>query len=48
MSWQGAVNAFVAAAISARNAWQNQNVARAAVEANVLTKINAADPQGVK
>ncbi len=40
-----ALNVFVAAAIAARNAWQAKNTAIAAVEANVLTKINAADPQ---
>lgn len=41
----GAVTAFVAAAIAARNTWQTKNMAIAAAEANVLTKINAADPQ---
>lgn len=41
----GTVTTFVAAAIAARNAWQAENTATAAVEANVLTKIIAADPQ---
>lgn len=41
----GAINSFVAAAIVARNAWQTKNTAIAAAEVNVLTKINAADPQ---
>lgn len=41
----GAVNAFVAVAIAARNAWQVKNIVTATQEANVLTKILAADPQ---
>jgi len=44
----GAVNAFVASAIASRNAWQAANTIQATQEANVLAKLNAADPQGVK
>lgn len=41
----GAVNAFVAAAITARNAWQTKNTAQAAQEATVLARFVATDPQ---
>lgn len=41
----GAVNAFVAAAITARNAWQAANTARAAQETTVLARFVATDPQ---
>jgi len=41
----GGANAFVAAAIAARNAWQAKNTANAAGAAALLTKINATDPQ---
>jgi len=42
----GAVNAFVAAAIAARNAWQTANTVRATQEATVLARFVATDPQG--
>lgn len=41
----GAVNAFVAAAIAARNVWQAANTTRAAQEAIVLARFVVTDPQ---
>ena len=41
----GAANAFVAAAIAARNAWQAKRVTIAAQTAALRTKFTAADPQ---
>jgi hypothetical protein len=40
-------NAFVAAAIAARDAWQIKEAANAAGAAILLAKINAADPKAV-
>ena len=42
---QAGVNAFAAAAIAARNAWQTANTANATASNAVLTRINAVDPQ---
>jgi hypothetical protein len=42
----GAVNAFVVAAIAARNAWQAKNTTQATQEATVLARFVATDPQG--
>lgn len=44
----GAVNSIVATAIGQRNEWQRKNGLNSNAAASILTKINAADPQGVK
>jgi len=41
----GAANAFVAAAIAARNAWQAKRVTNAAQTVALMAKFTAADPQ---
>lgn len=40
-------NAFCAAAIAARNAWQTKNTENDAAAASALSRLNATDPQAV-
>ena len=42
-----AINAGIAAAITARNAWQGKNAIIKATADDILIKLNAADPQAV-
>ena len=39
------INSGIADAIAARDAWQETNATIAAIELDILTKLNAADPQ---